>query len=526
MFFAFFLAIICSCQKEVFRGNPDKADAEGKVIVFRAESESCETKTSSDLNGYVLWSAGDGVSIFEGSSSNGHYQVTDESAGRTYADLVRVPDGGFIAGTELDANIAYYPYSPSNSVLKNGESYDVSVTLPQTQQYVEGSFANGCFPMMAVTADTEDKNLKFKNILGCLKIQLKGNAVIKSITVSNKSFPLCGPAKVNSSNAGLPKVTMQSGSVKMVALDCGSGVQLNEATATSFMIALPPATLNAGFTVDIEDINGNHLIKSTTKRQIISRSKVLVMPEFEVMQPVKEYVDLGLPSGTLWATHNMGAMRPEDRGNFYAWGETKTMGEVDMTNIRNYEFNQKKYPDSPYVKHAFQGLTYKFLKEGASNVDNNLVKYTWEDGNTAASWYQANMFYGDNKKELDPEDDAARANWGDGWRMPTRAELQELLDNCDITSIQSGDVLVCTFTSRNNGNSIIIPAGGYMSDTAVSGGYGSGYGVWSSSLYVKNGEKRAIYSSHAAYLRMMTSAQEVYNYKRYIGLPIRPVRNK
>lgn len=528
---ALLLALAClSCQKEASLCDPDAAGQEGKASVFMAESESYETRTSLQ-EGYVLWNAGDRVSVFEGSGANGAYQVTDASAGSTSAELVPVSGGGFVAGTELDTNVAFYPYSSSASVVKNGEDYEVSVTLPQTQHYAEGSFGNGNFPMIAVTAGTEDKNLKFKNVLGCLKIQLKGDAVIKSITVTNRSsYPLWGTVKVIASNTNLPTVKMSQSGAKTVILDCGDGVQLNNETATAFLIALPPTRLTSGFTIDIMDTSGNHMIKSTTKLQTINRSMVLAMPELEVMKPTREYVDLGLPSGTLWATRNMGAMRPEDRGNYYAWGETKTMGEVDMTNQRNYEYNMNNaaYSATPYVKQVFQGLTYKFLKEGATNATTNLVKYTWEDGSINSSWYRASTFAGDNKTVLDPEDDAAVANWGDGWRTPTRAEVQELLDNCDITTTPGGDVLICEFKSRINGNSIIIPAGGYMSNTAVAGSYSSGYGVWTSSLYIKNGESFGVYSYQAAFLQLTTSStnRKVHLYQRFIGLPIRPVRNK
>lgn len=527
-FTAFLLALACiSCQKEASLDNQEAVGSDDVVRVFKAETESYATKTYSDPAGYILWNAGDRVSVFEGSGSNGQYEVSNESAGSTSAELVRVAGGGFVAGTELGANIAYYPYSSSNSVRQNGDKFEISVTLPQTQQYVAGSFGNGSFPMVAVTADSDDKNLRFKNVLGCLKIQLKGDAVIKSITVTNKTYPMSGPVKVSASNTVLPTVAPQSGSVKTVTLDCGAGVQLNNETATSFMIALPPARLTSGFSIEIADISGNHMTKTTSKLQVIERSKILVMPELVVMQPNIQSVDLGLPSGTKWATHNMGAFRPEDRGNFYAWGETKTMGEVDMSNTINYNYNSTQYPDSPYVKHAFQAVTYKFLKAGAtnSNANSNITKYTWADGSFTSLWYMGDTFVGDGKTELDPEDDAAAVNWGNGWRMPTRAEIQELLDNCDITKTVRGDVLACEFTSRINGNSIIIPAGGYMSNTAVSGGYGSGYGIWSSSLFIKNGESFAAYSYQAAFLNLNSSVNRVHLYQRYVGLPIRPVRN-
>ena len=110
-----------------------------------------------------------------------------------------------------------------------------------------------------------------------------------------------------------------------------------------------------------------------------------------------EYVDLGLPSGTLWATCNVGANNPEDFGDYFAWGET-----------------------SP--KDDYNWDTYRY-SNGGSNGHPNLTKYCSD------SDYGYNGFT-DNLTILQPEDDAATANWGNGWRMPTKEECQELFSYC------------------------------------------------------------------------------------------------
>ena len=97
------------------------------------------------------------------------------------------------------------------------------------------------------------------------------------------------------------------------------------------------------------------------------------------------YVDLGLPSGTLWATCNVGAATPQDYGNYYAWGETTT-------------------------KEVYNWETYRFTTDGGSTF----TKYTGTDSNTA----------------LDLSDDAAYVNWGGKWRMPTKAQQDELKNEC------------------------------------------------------------------------------------------------
>ncbi len=154
-----------------------------------------------------------------------------------------------------------------------------------------------------------------------------------------------------------------------------------------------------------------------------------------------EYVDLGLPSGTLWATCNVGASRPEDYGSYYAWGETTNKGTYDWT-------------------------TYKWCR-GSKKT---LTKYNTESG------------YGivDNRTTLEPADDAAHANWGDDWRMPTKDDWQELKDNCTwMWTTQGGKAGYCV--TGLNSKSIFLPATGYYGDGSFNNAGSVGY-YWSSSL--------------------------------------------
>ena len=117
-----------------------------------------------------------------------------------------------------------------------------------------------------------------------------------------------------------------------------------------------------------------------------------------------EYVDLGLPSGLLWATCNVGANSPEEYGDYFAWGETETKSEYTQAN----------------------SLTYgKSLNDISGN----------------------------------PQYDAATANWGEGWRMPTKAEMQELLEKCTFEWTAENGVYGQNVTGPN-GNSIFLPASG------------------------------------------------------------------
>lgn len=239
-----------------------------------------ETRTFMDENGNVRWKQGDQVSIFAGDTVNEQYQVTDASDGKTSAAFNKVSGGGFVGGGEIDNNVAFYPYASTAEIAKSGDAYVISdITLPATQNYAEASFGNGAFPMAAVTSNTDDMHLKFKNVLGGLKLQLKGTASIASISVTgNRNEVLCGAASVTVSNGNTPSINLTDATAKTVTLDCGDGVQLNAETATAFVIALPPMTMEGGFSVLVTDTNGGTMEIKTTKTQTINRSSLLKMP--------------------------------------------------------------------------------------------------------------------------------------------------------------------------------------------------------------------------------------------------------
>lgn len=171
------------------------------------------------------------------------------------------------------------------------------------------------------------------------------------------------------------------------------------------------------------------------------------------MKQIKEYeyVDLGLPSGLKWAKCNVGAEKETDYGDYFQWG--------DIDDKTNYDCSWESY------------------KYGD---DLNLSKYNTEN-NGYKNGYRGMI---DNKITLDLEDDAARANMGGNWRMPTEAEIRELVNNTYnewIENFNGSGVNGRKFTSRKNGNSIFIPASGYRLGSSFRG-QGSGCDVWSSSL--------------------------------------------
>lgn len=173
-----------------------------------------------------------------------------------------------------------------------------------------------------------------------------------------------------------------------------------------------------------------------------------------------EYVDLGLPSGLKWATYNIGADKPEEYGDKFAWGEIEMKSSYDM--------------------------------------DNNLTSgdaFNNED-------VSGNLLY-----------DAAATQWGAPWRMPTYEECKELVDKCNWEQMTRNGVKGILVTGPN-GNSIFFPFAGSCFKTTL---YGAGeYGeCWSSTpTYFENGACRMTFLEQGAF---------VMNEERFYGNSIRPV---
>ena len=195
------------------------------------------------------------------------------------------------------------------------------------------------------------------------------------------------------------------------------------------------------------------------------------------------YVDLGLPSGTLWATCNVGATAPEEYGDYFAWGETETK-------TTRYNWSTYKWCNGDY---------------------NNLTKY-----NTYSIFGTV-----DNKTTLDPEDDAAVVNWGGKWRMPTDDEWMELRETCTWTwteGYNGTDKNGYEVKSNANGNTIFLPAAGYREDDSLDNAGDSG-DYWSSSLCTLSSV-----GTHSAWGVYFGPGRLYRGYGgRYFGISVRPV---
>lgn len=188
-----------------------------------------------------------------------------------------------------------------------------------------------------------------------------------------------------------------------------------------------------------------------------------------------QWVDLGLPSGLLWADRNVGASSPEVYGNYYAWGETAPKG-------------------------VYNWSTYAYGK-----TSRTLTKYCT----------MSNFGHTDNLTTLEASDDAATVNLGGGARTPTNDEWQELLDNTTSSWTTQNGIPGCLLTA-SNGNSVFLPAAGGRFDSDFGYTRERGY-YWSSSLYTNYPDEAWLNCFHQGGMGMISQA-------RRDGFPIRAVR--
>lgn len=199
-------------------------------------------------------------------------------------------------------------------------------------------------------------------------------------------------------------------------------------------------------------------------------------------------VDLGLPSGTKWATCNVGAKTPDGFGSFFAWGETASKERYEWS---NYQYTM--------------GTASEMMKY-CTNPESGINGYT------------------DGLLFLEPEDDAATANWGKKWHTPTFEQWKELHENTTRSATVQNGVNGMLYTGRN-GNSIFLPFAGSSAKNATKRGRNENGAYWTSLLHTESHAD----ASDAAMMYMISNNTPNLPFveieaPRYMGMTIRPVR--
>lgn len=445
---------------------------------------------------HFSWTHGDTVGIYPVGGDQVAFPISCGEGSQT-AQF----DGGAWALRTSYLYAAYYPFSERN--------YHIDETkLPvsyigQTQNGNGSLMGLGRFDyqVSAATKPDGDGNvfISLKH-LGCFvrfQLTMPVADTYKSITLqsSKTQFVTSGTYDLSKENLSInPNTTSSS-----IAIGLNNTATTNENKVLTVYLMLAPSDFTdseiniliegeayKSYTTTIAGKNMNAgkaysysaAVHSGTN---INGSDVEWDDEGNEVGPQFEYVDLGL--SVYWASFNVGASKPEEYGDYYAWGETETKEE-----------------------YMIDWYNYKFRASGHSDDD---IKF---------SKYNNNSTYGivDNKMVLDLEDDAAHVKWGGDWRMPTQAEFKELYDNCIWSYTEINGVAGFLIVSKIPGytdRKIFLPSAGYYSraNRVGTGAY------WSSSLY---GGRLAVH-----FYFYHTGQHSTTNTSRYYGMPIRPVRD-
>ena len=504
------LALLAGCA------NDDIVQSSGDFIsniiitaddVQMAESESY-TRTDLTLVSGVLqfaWAAEDVVGIYPNVGDQVSFPMT-KGAGTKSANF----DGGGWAVKASSTYAAYFPYDAGNTYY--GRPYTaLPLSYTGQRQTANSSTAHlGDYDYMVATASAPSNGtiaFNFTHINSFLYVQLTtpDAATFTKLTLATDDDLLVEEATVNIATGVItPTETSES-----LVLDLNNIAVAAGSTLYAWMAVAPVNLQNKTLTATLTtadgysyktDIDGKTLVaghayvlKGTVASEGTGGSGEDIPLDGDD-DPVHAYVDLGLPSGLLWATCNVGAENPEDCGDYFAWGETEPY----------------------YTQGNAQSTASGIWKTGKSD-GYAWSSYKWCNGSyTTMTKYCTQSSYGtvDNKTVLDPEDDAAHVQWGGKWRMPTYDELNELKTQCTWEWTQLNGVNGRKVTGPN-GNSLFLPAAGCRDGSSL---YGVGsYGhCWSSSLDTS-------YSDIACSVGFDSSGVGWYGSYRCYGDSVRPV---
>ena len=388
-------------------------------------------------------------------------------------DVVYVANGGKFVGT-LTCNGSNFTGNISNPTL-NEPLYFFFLGNKTPEETLEAGISTSCSVVIT------DQTTKYPVISFATSDQtftgagtytayfLNKAALVKFNVTTPSASPVClvgmnNKVEVDFTNNGFEYSMEGEGSITLAA---GSGER--------WAILLPQASMNSALAHTLDFIYGGTCghVPPIWENDYHTEG-------IEVNVADHGFVDLGLPSGLLWAACNVGADTPEAYGDYFAWGETSTKSD--------YSFDSYQY---------------------CNGSNTTLTKYC---GNSS---YGYNGFT-DDLTTLEPSDDAATANWGSDWRMPTQTEWQELLDNTTNTWATQNGVNGRLFTAAN-GNSLFLPATGYRNGTSLNSVGNDGH-YWSSSLYTDQPglARRFRYSANNAVM---------HTDFRATGHSVRPVRS-
>ena len=460
----------------------------GYALLIKAEpNTTVEIPTSYSATEY-------GNNLLMGTNSNTH--LTADETGEAYYYVLKGDGQG---------DVGFYAVESDGATVPAGQAY-LKSTTPLTLNYKgRGNwlFENSGFQIV----DDNDDNLA---MLGTLFISPYGTTIVRGIKIDTpRTYKYLLKPAFGSWGYGFPFANSYSWTPEEAGVyDLSFALDVNQQTFSLHAVrTVAKGDVNGDYIIDVADIasiisvmadaettpeteraadvNGDGKVDVADIATIISIMVGYSPGDDTDNAPVGAVaVDLGLPSGTKWANMNVGAETPEDYGLYFAWGETVGYTS-DTSDGRSFDWSSYKWCSGSY--------------------------YTM-------SKYCTDSSYGivDNKTVLDLEDDAARANWGGQWVMPTLEEIAELFNNTTNEWTTVNGVNGRKFTSKANDNYIFLPAAGHRDGSSLLYQTQSGY-YWSSTVYPSNSD-----CARGLYFGSWNVDTDI-NIYRSIGQSVRPI---
>ena len=492
--YALMLAAACAiclagCVKEILCADEAIAPATEMIICgtmgdlvedgSQTPADTPDTRTQVRNTKEVWWNSGDQIAVFMSTSPTANKFTSTLTSGMSKTS--------YFSGTISKTGSKYYVgYPYSGAAYSTSSDGTLTLEVPSSQTAVSGSFSSNTLPSYgSFTSSSTDFTMK--PAAGGLKFHVSRDDIKSVKFEGNNSEKVAGKVTV-AKLSKTPDISRGSSGSTSITLKRSSG---NLEKDKNYFIVITPGSLSKGFTITLTTEGGESLVVTSTKSRTIKAGVFGTLSKAldEYAQPTPKAVDLGLPSGTMWATFNVGASKPEEYGDYFAWGEIQPKSD--------YSWSTYKWCNGDY---------------------NKLTKYCTD------SSYWDGYYLVDNKTVLDSEDDAASANWEGFWRIPTDADWTELRKYCKWTwtdNYNETGIAGRIVTSNMSGyetKSIFLPAAGQMNGTSLKN-LDSGY-YWSSSLSTDD------YPSYA--WRVWFTDGGVYRFDgyRYWGFSVRPVFGK
>ena len=337
-----------------------------------------EGATRTSLSGTsVLWSSGDQMVMFADGNSSGNKFTLTSGAGSGSGAFSGVKPS--YTGSEN-----YWAAYPSSAKYNGSSTF--TFTLPAEVTYTAGTFANGSNPMLSSTSSAFS-NFSMKNLCGVLKLRLKGNFKVARLELTFDK-PVSGQGTVS---RGGNTLAMKSDASKTVAVDCGSGVQLNASTAVDFFIVIPAETYSS-LSVTAYLADGGFSVSSLSQSFTITRSAQTAM---EATMPVPN------PALTVWDL-NVACQKNDDNSGWsssHYWSVRKTAiyaffnaNEPDIIGTQECEYRQRVNILDNTSDYAAYGLGVDYGKESSGSSGYLWNKKDYNTDSSNAIFYKTTKF--------------------------------------------------------------------------------------------------------------------------------------